>query len=246
MRKTMVAAHTGCGKSPANTLASFLEGIQSGADIVEVDALVCKGGTVVLMHDDVSLLRQNTYEELNQPAVRRQLGAAYEEYELAALHQVLQASAPLGTKLNIDLKSSESVEPVIRLIWQYGAEKRAFITGWYSAAIPQRHPDIQVMINTSIQLADVQLEGNREYAKRLCQDARRSGYTGLNMRYDTCYPEIVSEAHAAGLAVWAYTVDERQAMEKLIHMGVDAITTRKPELLFAVVEELTGSPDMGA
>ncbi|GIP32066.1 glycerophosphodiester phosphodiesterase [Paenibacillus sp. J2TS4] len=237
MHRPKVAAHTGSGKSPANTLASFLEGIQSGAQIVEVDALVCKGGTVVLLHDDVSLLHQYTYEELNRPDIRQQLGTAYEKHELAALRQVLEASDPLGTELNIDLKSNESVEPTIRLIRKYGAEKRAFITGWYSEEIPERHPDIQVMINTSISPADVSLAGSRNYAKRLCQQALRSGYCGLNVKYDTCSPEIVGEAHAAGLAVWTYTVDDQQAMETFVHIGVDAITTRKPELLFAVMKQ---------
>ncbi|MFC5647894.1 glycerophosphodiester phosphodiesterase [Paenibacillus solisilvae] len=66
MGKTLVAAHTGCGIHPDNTLASFLEGIQLGADIVEVDVRVSHDGTPILLHDDSPYLLSHTYEQLNR------------------------------------------------------------------------------------------------------------------------------------------------------------------------------------
>lgn len=52
MYNTMVAAHTGFGIHPDNTMASFVEGIQSGAHILEVDVRVSQDGVALLQHDD--------------------------------------------------------------------------------------------------------------------------------------------------------------------------------------------------
>jgi glycerophosphoryl diester phosphodiesterase len=228
--KTWVAAHTGCGISPDNTMASFLEGIRSGADIVEVDVLVSCDATALLLHDDSPYLQLHTYEQLNEPAMRRLLGSAYEEHEIATLEQIIQVSEHLGTKLNLDLKSAASIEPTISLIRKYGAQKRAFITG-YSESITTRYPDIQVMINTPVKLTMEQLDHYDSFAELVCREAQQGGYTGLNMNSQTCLPPIVDKAHAYGLTVWVYTVNEKQHIERFIQMGVDAITTRAPEVL---------------
>lgn len=229
----MVGAHTGSGASPDNTLASFLEGVQSGADIVEVDVHAAKDGTAVLLHDDSPYLLTCTFEQLNSPAMRRRLDPAYAEHEIATLEQILQLSDRLGTKLNIDLKSAASILPTVRLIRQYGAQERVHITG-YSETMTARFPDIPVMINTSVKVEAWQPEQYDKYdkfAQRVCEVAKRDGYAGLNMNYRTCFEPIVETAHAHGLTVWVYTVNEPAQMERFIRMGVDAITTRKPEML---------------
>jgi glycerophosphoryl diester phosphodiesterase len=235
MSITMVAAHTGCGIYPDNTLASFLEGIELGADIVEVDVLVSQDGTAVLLHDDSPYLHTHTYEQLNKPNVRLLLDPAYKDHEIATLGQALQASMLRGTKLNLDLKSVLSIEPTVQLIRQYGAQKRVFITGC-SDAMTERFPDIQVMLNTPDELSSHHSESYDEYAESICQEARQAGYFGLNMNASTCRQLVVDHAHAAGLLVWVYTVNDRLDMERFVEMGIDAITTRRPENLIQLLK----------
>ncbi|MCM3629774.1 hypothetical protein M3194_20755 [Paenibacillus glycanilyticus] len=114
MKRPMIGAHTGSGASPDNTLPSFMEGIRSGADIVEVDVHAEVDGTAVLLHDDSPYLLTHTFEQLNRPDMRRRLNPAYEEHEIATPEQILQLSDRLGTKLNIDLKSAASIEPAVK------------------------------------------------------------------------------------------------------------------------------------
>lgn len=85
-----IAAHTGCGNAPDNTMESFMEGIQSGADIVEVDLRVAGDGTVILLHDDSPYLRECTYEQLNQYEIRTKLSSVYENYEIVKLTEILE------------------------------------------------------------------------------------------------------------------------------------------------------------
>ncbi|BBH23772.1 hypothetical protein Back11_51170 [Paenibacillus baekrokdamisoli] len=234
MRKAMVAAHTGCGIHPDNTMASFLEGIQIGADIVEVDVRVSQEGTPILLHDDSPYLRTHTYEQLNLPDIRHLIDMSYQTYEIATLEQVFRASETLGTNLNLDLKSADSIDPTVRLIRKFNAQKRVFITGC-SDAITERYPDIQVMMNTPDELSPQQELRYKEFAESVCREAREQGYTGLNMNAPTCRKEMVEQAHALGLKVWVYTVNGRQDMERLLEIEVDAITTRKPEILIEIL-----------
>jgi glycerophosphoryl diester phosphodiesterase len=237
MAKTLVAAHTGCGISPDNTMASFLEGIRIGADIVEVDVLVSRDGTAILLHDDSPYLLTHNYERLNHPEMRRRLGSAYVEHEIATLEQILRVSDSLGTKLNLDFKSAACIEPAVGLIRKYGAQKRAFITG-YSDSITKRYSDIQVMMNTPVELTLQQIDQYDNFAESVCREARQGEYIGLNMNGQTCLPQVVEKAHAEGLTVWVYTVNEKQHMERFIQMGVDAITTRKPEVLIQILRKI--------
>ncbi len=50
-------------------------------------------------------------------------------------------------------------------------------------------------------------------------------------------PELVAEAHAAGLAVIPWTIDDRATMASLIDAGVDGIITDYPDVLREVLAE---------
>ena len=47
-------------------------------------------------------------------------------------------------------------------------------------------------------------------------------------------PGFIRGAHAAGMAVFAYTINDAGTMRRLIRMGVDAIETDDPELALAI------------
>ncbi|OBZ12636.1 glycerophosphodiester phosphodiesterase [Bacillus sp. FJAT-26390] len=237
MHNTMIAAHTGCGIHPDNTMASFVEGIQLGSDIVEVDVRVSQDGKAILLHDDSPYLHIYTYEQLNNPSIRPLLDPIYSEYEIATLEQVLQVSDRLGLKLNVDIKTVDAIDATVSLIRQFEAQKRVFITGC-SDNITVRYPDIQVMLNTPDDLSIEQMERYGDFADAICSEALQGGYAGLNMNGFTCLPPIVIRAHAVGLMVWVYTVNFRSAMEWFLKMQVDAITTREPKVLMELKDDL--------
>lgn len=237
MHNTLVAAHTGCGIHPDNTMASFDEGIQFGADIIEVDVRVSQDGVAILLHDDSPYLHTHTYDQLNKADVRRLLDPVYQDHEVATLEQVLRVSDSMGMKLNLDLKSVDAIDPTVRLIRQFGAQKRTFITGC-SDNITRLYPDIQVMLNTPDELSMEQMERYGEFAEDICREVQQNGYVGLNMNGFTCLPPIVKRAHALGLLVWVYTVNFSSAMEWFLGMQVDAITTREPNILKELKNEI--------
>lgn len=224
-----VAAHTGCGAAPDNSWDSLLEGIASGAAIVEVDVQVCKDGTAILLHDDSPLLAACTYEELNQPEVRARLSSHDASRELVKLEDALRELVSADLLVNLDLKSEAAVDPALKLVRQLAAREHVFTTGC-SDGLTARFPDIRAMWNAPTRLPPG--EGEEAFARRICEYAAGHGYHGLNLNHSTCSEAVVRQANARGLPIWAYTVNDADEMKRLIGMGIAAITTRKPgELL---------------
>ena len=59
--------------------------------------------------------------------------------------------------------------------------------------------------------------------------AARARFDGITPTKDRVTPELVRAAHARGLAVYPYTVDDPADMARLIGMGVDGLITDYPE-----------------
>jgi glycerophosphoryl diester phosphodiesterase len=66
----------------------------------------------------------------------------------------------------------------------------------------------------------------------MIEQTRAAGLEGLNLNYqfpfDTAF---VGKVKAAGLKLYAWTVDDAEAARKLVEFGVDGITTNRPAWL---------------
>jgi len=227
--RPLAAAHTGCGAAPDNSWSSLLEGIASGAAIVEVDVHVCKGGTAILLHDDSPLLAECTYEQLNRPEVRARLPSHDAAHELVKLEDALRELVSADLLVNLDLKSEAAIEPAMRLVRRLGAQDHVFTTGC-SDGLPARYPNIRAMWNAPTRVPEG--EADETFARRVCGHAAAHRYHGLNLQHATCSEAVVRRARETGLPIWAYTVNDEEEMKRLIGLGISAITTRKPgELL---------------
>ncbi|OPA75201.1 glycerophosphodiester phosphodiesterase [Paenibacillus selenitireducens] len=230
--RVLITAHTGCGDAPDNTMASFLEGAVSGADMVEVDIRSTKDDFAILLHDDSPLLQAHTYEQLNIQDVRRKLDPVYEHYEIPLLDEILKVSEAYEITLNLDIKDRMSIEPALQSIYRLQAQDRVYITGC-SDGITKLNSGIRVFLNTPDELS-VEAQDEMSFAHDICVRAREEGYYGLNMDYRTCRNEIVDIAHENGLAICVYTVNHPLDMAKFLDLKVDAITTKNVDTLLKI------------
>ncbi|MFE5322377.1 glycerophosphodiester phosphodiesterase [Paenibacillus sp. NPDC056579] len=229
----MIGAHTGCDNTPYNTVESFMEGIRLGADVIEVDLRVARDGTVVLLHDDSPYLHEYDYEDLNSLPVRSRISPLYERLEIVRLADVLPIAKQYGVQLNLDLKTTDAIEPCIRLVREHEMAGQVYITG-SSDGMTSRNGDFRVVFNTATKLTPEESASYSLFAEKVCREGVEGRYYGLNMHHATCRREVIELAHRNGLAVWVYTVNDPDTMKQLIESGVDAMTTKEVSRLIAL------------
>jgi len=202
---TTITAHAGALNTVENTedsLRACLEFI--GRGIVEVDLRFSRDGKPVLAH--------------HAPAGEDALSLK----ECFALAQGYEA------QFNLDLKEAGGNLAAVReLIGRYGMTGRAFFTGLRSA----RHVRAARGCGIPWYLNVYSPRWLPFAAGWMALRARALGAVGLNMHYKYCGESVVRAAHRAGLLVSVWTVDEPAEMARLLRLGVDNITTRKPDVL---------------
>ncbi|HVA92520.1 MAG TPA: glycerophosphodiester phosphodiesterase [Chloroflexota bacterium] len=71
--------------------------------------------------------------------------------------------------------------------------------------------------------------------RRALRGARRNGASGLAVEYHLIRPPLLEICRQEGFFVFAWTVDAPVAMARLIALGVDGITTNRPDRLAALL-----------
>ncbi len=209
-----VTAHTGCEKTKDNSLDAITLGWGYGVDIVEFDLNFNKDGIAVLSH--------------NEPE-----GGEYtldEAFELISGYKNLRA--------NVDVKNTLDLKQVVLLAEKHGILDRIFFTGVtaeFVEDVKNQTPGILYYYNRGIDKSKI---NDAAYINSLIEEVRSVGAAGLNIHYKSCSKQMVEEFHKAGLQVSVWTVNKKFHMAKVLTMGCDNITTRKPSDLLSLIDRL--------
>jgi glycerophosphoryl diester phosphodiesterase len=222
-------------------MSAFRLALEQGAEGLELDVQMSQDGRLMVIHDETlqrttdgeGLVVSHTYDQL------RRLNAKYTftkmDFEpIPTLDEVLEWASHSQLEVNIELKngiiSYESMErEVARLVKHYAMEQRVVISSFNHYSLQKMHqfaPELKTAILYTAGLVDPW-----NYAVSI-------GTHGLHPLFYSVRPEIVAGAHAAGLAVRPYTVDDPVMMRKLISASCDAVITNKPALMRQIIEEL--------
>jgi len=220
-----VVAHRGGGKlAPENTLGAIRLGAQLGFQGVEFDVMLAGDGTPVLMHDET--LERTTDGRGRVP----ELGYA----QLAALdagagepvprfEDAVRLCRALGLWANVEIKPAQGYE---RRTGEAVARMAAEL--WRGAPLPPVLSSFSPLALAAARQAAPQLPRGllvgripprwREMLGDLECVALHANYRALNAR-------LVAEAHGAGCAVLAWTVNDLRSARKLLGWGVDCLVT---------------------
>lgn len=218
--KIINTAHAGCMGTKMDSMESVLAGIQAGADVLEADVRVLPDGDVVLSHN----------------AVRPSAGKG-----LVRLTQVLEAVKPhQNIRLNLDLKSTEKIDAVARLLHSFRMADRAFFTGIdqsnYNDAA-ERGGGIAYMLNYE---PDPYCNYNSDFVRTMLEQLKNSGAFGVNLPYLSVTSKLVKSVHRMQKSISVWTVNGAYELSRMIHMRVDSITTRRPDLLNTLLKTPLG------
>jgi len=257
-RPRLVAHRGGAGLWPENSLEAFRRSIALGVDDLEVDVQPTADGALAVIHDQ-TLERTTTghgrvvecvVSDLARLRLRSPDGSLTSEH-VPTLEEVLALTAPAPVGLFLEIKDPRSAprwerrngvvrqlappryegieERVLAALARAGLESRTVIIAF--------NPTVIARVRT---LAPAQrttlLIGRRDAARVSARPAdvvgcaQQVGAASVGLDHVLVDVAVVRAARAAGLGVAAWTVDDQAEMQRLAALGIDAITTDRPDI----------------
>ena len=226
----MVISHAACGgHAPENTLAGVRKALGFGVDAIEIDVQSSADGVPVLMHDRTVDRTTNGSGEV----------AALSLDELQALDA---GGEPVPTLAEVLALTTGTAVLVIE-VKQPGIEERI------AAVVREKKALTEVMVWSFFPEA---LEGMRRAEPRIPAGllvaaeslprwprmrelAVRTGLQAVSVFFPGINEEIARDCQRSGLALYAWTVDSKREMSRLIELGIDGICTNYPDKAIALL-----------
>ena len=250
-------AHRGDSiRAPEHTLEAFRRAVELGAGGLELDVHLTADGHVVVIHDasvDRTTDGSGAVASTTLDALRdmdagygfsTDAGRTYpyrgRGLRVPTLAEVLEAFP--GVAVNIDIKEKQGDEEtaVIQVLREVGAEERSLVVSEHYAVVRRVRKLSGGSVATGASrreiavfylLSALRLEGllSPDYAA-LQAPVYYGGLALVTRRF-------VEAAHALGVRVDAWIVNDPAEMRRLLDLGVDVVMTDYPAKLAAVLAE---------
>lgn len=242
IRHVSITAHRGASKlAPENSLSALRIAIEQGADYAEIDVHLTSDGVPILLHDedfarvagDGRRPGEMTLEEVKKLDVGTPFDPKFAGERIATLAEVIDLCQG-KIDLNIELKPPKGgreplARTVAKLIHEKHFESSCFVTSLDHQAVlvaKQANPDLWTGAIVSASVGDV----------------TRLGVDVLSVRAGMVSDRLLEKAHAAGVEVHAWTIDDPTEIGRMIDQGVDGIITNEPALAIKVRDEREALP----
>ncbi|MFD3651081.1 glycerophosphodiester phosphodiesterase [Streptomyces cyaneofuscatus] len=228
----------GAADGVENTAAAFRRAATAGYRYFETDVHTTADGRLVAFHDptlDRVTDATGRISALPWSEVRR---AKVGGTEPLPLFEELLEEFP-EARWNVDVKAEPALEPLLELIRRTGAWDRVCVGSFSEARVARAHRLAGPGLATSYGVRGVLGLRLRSYGipaplrtSAVCAQVpeRQGGIPVVDARF-------VRTAHALGLQVHVWTVNEPERMAALLDLGVDGIMTDHIETLRTVLSE---------
>jgi glycerophosphoryl diester phosphodiesterase len=198
-----------------NTLPAFAAAAAAGADWVELDLRRTSDGEIVVLHDQSLERLWGLGVSVGDLRADEVVTLGHDEERIPTLEQVL---ARVELPLMVDFTRREVVAGALAAVQAAGATGRAqFVTGNVAALRLLRGQSGQARIGLTW------TEGT-EPPLALLAELRAESW---NPWCGLVTTEGVAAAHAAGLLVSCWTVDDEEEMARVVEAGVDAVVSNR-------------------
>ena len=223
-----------------NTLVAFRHAVELGYTYLETDVHATRDGGLFAFHDaalDRVTEERGTVAELTSTEVSRALIGGREQ--IPTMASLLEEFPDV--RFNIDIKSDAAVAPLADAVRAANAHDRICV-----GSFSQRRIDdfrrlvggrvataagpVEVALYRVLPLARLVDVLARRGAVALQVPRRRKGVTILSRG-------LIRRAHALGLHVHVWTIDDPTEMHDLLDLGVDGMMTDRTDLLRDVLVE---------
>jgi glycerophosphoryl diester phosphodiesterase len=234
-----IAHRGGAAEHPENTMAAFEHAVKLGYRCIETDIRATRDGVAVVFHDEnVDRLTEHT-----GPLAARDW-AGLEDVRIDGTEPIPRLDDLLGAwpdlRLVIDPKSDDVVTPLIEALRRTNARERVCIGSFSAKRL--RRARTHAPGCTSCSPAEVVRLRTASWgvpAGRLAADCAQVPthqplFAGLSI--PVVDAAFLRAAHARGMPVQVWTVDDDGEMERLLDLGADGIMSDRVTALKQVFE----------
>lgn len=228
MPSPLCIGHRGAaGHAPENTLASVTRALELGVDGIEIDVHCCKDALVVI-HDPDLERTTNGHGQVSARCLAelQELDAGNGE-RIPTLDQVLDL-LPAGISCNIELKGVGTAPAVVACLRHRDAlAERPILVSSFDwdqlARVRKLAPEFDLAPITK-----------NDYRAAI-QAAERLDARFVNMNVNSITANITEDAHVRGLSIGAWTVNDADAIEKMLALEVDVLISDFPDRVRAAL-----------
>ena len=249
--KTLIVAHRGgAALAPENTLGAFENAIKLGVDQVECDVHLSKDGELVVMHDPVVSRTTNgtgeipdlTLAEIKKLNAAAKFPGGFPAQTVPTLGELLDLSKG-KTDIQIEIKTMATgarypgiEKKVIDAVAARGMINNVIIISFDFPTLKEIKT-LEPRLKTGA-LVNAGWMSSRMLAppEKLVADALdATGADYFMPPFGSVFPELVQAVRARGIKIGTWTVNSASEMKRLADLGVDAITSDKPDELKKVL-----------
>jgi len=227
----------GASEAPENSLPAFQHAIDLGYRYLETDVHATADGVLVAFHDEVLdrvTDRTGRIDQLTWAEVSR---ARIDGREPIPLLEDVLTTWP-DVRVNIDPKADAAVDPLVDVLRRLDAVDRVCVGSFSDERITRVRdalgPDLCTGMGPEEMVGLIRAFQGEEVTFR--SQAAQIPPVDLQGR-PLATPELVAVAHAHGVVVHVWTIDDPDEMRTLLDAGVDGIMTDRPAVLREVFEE---------
>jgi len=247
MAQPLVIAHRGASAyKPENSFSAFEEAIKMKADYIETDVHQTADGNVVIMHDFTVKRTCESFPK-NKSAIRKLLLSEFCSLKLKGTSEnppTLDSAIKFingKCKLLIEIKKGSDYYPgiensILEIIKNNHAEQWVDIIHSF---------DKKALLNLQKQKTGVKLQKLIIFRLPLAsftfsektKDNNFNAWHGVNVNSKFLSRRLIKKLHAQNKSVFAWTVNKKLKMKRLVYIGVDGIITNKPDMARAIILE---------
>jgi len=228
-----------------NTLGAFERAVEVGVDFVEFDVLDLADGTLVLAHSD-DLLEASHGAVAGRVRPLRLAELREVAPDLPTLDQALDFFASAGVGLHADVKCARHGREVAAALRSHGLLGRAVASSFWTQALNDlraEEPGLAVGITypedryglarrrliAPLVPSAVGLLG-RALPRRIPRWLKSTDANAAMLHYAVLSKATIARCHGLGAAVWTWTVNEPELLERVDALGVDGVISDDPRV----------------
>jgi glycerophosphoryl diester phosphodiesterase len=256
-RHPRVIGHRGtAGTAPENTIASFRQAVEDGADLLEFDIRLTSDHRIVVIHDatvdrttdgtgTVSALPLDELKALDAGFKYTRDGESFsfrgQGITIPTFAEVLEAFSNVPLIVEIKDDNPAIIPEMVRILRQYGRlEDGSVLCAGFKHGMLKRVRRLAPNLATSFSIPEVVIFALRARLPVVCRRNRRDKYIFQSRvkrgRLKVITPRAVRRLQALGYEVHVWTINDENEMHRLLNMGVDAIITDFPGVARRLIE----------